>query len=1167
MFAGTSDHPSTSVRFTEWDQGEIPFDPPSPKPTYRTSAIPSGSSTVRRGAATSIQVNVDAFGNNIPGDAANEPSIAIDPTDPNRIVIGWRQFDTIESNFRQAGWAYSEDAGATWTFPGTLEPGVFRSDPVLGVSSTGVFYYFSLTEDFTCDMFASFDGGKTWPRSVPALGGDKGWMVVDTTNGPGEGNIYTTWSGDYQNFSRSNDGGATFSVPVDVRSTWGTIAVGPDSEIYAIDTWGKVSKSSNAWNSSEQPMFKSPLDSGIGRSGGYAGPNPGGLLGQPWIAVDNSTGPTRGNIYALTTTTLQGQTTDVVFAASTDGAKTWSPAKRIDNDPDLYSNYRWFGTMSVAPNGRIDVVWNDTRGRGEDNLSELYYSFSEDAGTTWSLNIPVSPVFNSHVGWPNQAKIGDYYHMVSDNDGAHLAYAATFNGEQDVYYLWLGPKARDCNENGFPDNEDVTSGRSEDCNDDGYPDECDPDCNENGHSDQCDLLQGRIVDCNRNHVLDECETADGRSPDCNGNAKPDECEGGCNANGIPDSCDIESDTSLDCNENQVPDECEVDCNDNNIPDTCDLATGTSADCNKNEIPDECDIENAVSLDCNDNQIPDECEPDCNYNGQQDDCDINQLTSGDCDRNGIPDECDKDCNGNGLPDTCDIEASPVIDCNYNESLDECDLVRFSEVQRSNVIISFERRPQYLIAADIDGDGDADVLEGGPASIQWHENLDSRGNFKVQPNPVTATFFTLAALDVSDLDGDGDLDVLTASTSEGTAAWYENTDGLGTFGSQKIITATVNFPTGVIAFDIDGDQDSDVVASGAYFGERLVWCENLDGKGAFGPARPVSQDMTASYSVFPADFDGDGDVDLLSANEQEDVVAWYENQDGLGNFGERRVVTTAIYRPRLALAADMDGDGDEDVIAQIGDGVIAWFENTDGTGIFGEPRPIDQTGRKLSTAFSTPDIDGDGDPDVLATVFETQEIVWYENNGRGMLMPPQQIGFEPHRTLISAADLDSDEDLDVMSSLSKELTLSWVENTLTSKDCNGNNTPDECDLSSGASTDCDSNEIPDACQKDMDGDVTIDVCDDDIDGDGIPNDMDACIYTSIGHSVNAEGRSRGDVDGDCIVTLNDHFFFAFCLSISGPGAPPVLNDCSEVFDFDRDGDVDLHDAQTFMSVLGS
>src|SRR5438552_4460271 len=73
------------------------------------------------GVFTSFQANVDANGNNILGDAANEPSIAVDPTDSNKMMIGWRQFDSITSDFRQGGWGYTIDAGVHWTFPGVLE--------------------------------------------------------------------------------------------------------------------------------------------------------------------------------------------------------------------------------------------------------------------------------------------------------------------------------------------------------------------------------------------------------------------------------------------------------------------------------------------------------------------------------------------------------------------------------------------------------------------------------------------------------------------------------------------------------------------------------------------------------------------------------------------------------------------------------------------------------------------------------------------------------------------------------------------------------------------------------------------------------------------------------------------------------------------------------------
>jgi hypothetical protein len=90
--------------------------------------------------------------------------------------------------------------------------------------------------------------------------------------------------------------------------------------------------------------------------------------------------------------------------------------------------------MSVAPNGRIDIIWLDTRDNPGTYLSSLYYSYSLDYGITWSLNERLSEEFDPHLGWPQQNKMGDYFDMISDNDGASIAWVGTFNGEEDVYF-------------------------------------------------------------------------------------------------------------------------------------------------------------------------------------------------------------------------------------------------------------------------------------------------------------------------------------------------------------------------------------------------------------------------------------------------------------------------------------------------------------------------------------------------------------------------------------------------------------------------------------------------------------------------------------------------------------------------------------------------------------
>ena len=182
----------------------------------------------------SLQVNVNNRGCNILGDAANEPSIAVDPTDSRKIAIGWRQFDAPEEDLREAGWAYSHDAGQTWVFQGTLDPGVWGSDPVLASDAEGRFYYVTINYD-ALRVFRSFDGGISWPLQTRAADSlvDKPWMIIDTTEGIGHGNIYiiNTWGA----YLRSIDGGESFQWARGSQVYGYTPTVGPGGRLLTAD--------------------------------------------------------------------------------------------------------------------------------------------------------------------------------------------------------------------------------------------------------------------------------------------------------------------------------------------------------------------------------------------------------------------------------------------------------------------------------------------------------------------------------------------------------------------------------------------------------------------------------------------------------------------------------------------------------------------------------------------------------------------------------------------------------------------------------------------------------------------------------------------------------------------------------------------------------------------
>jgi hypothetical protein len=441
---------------------EKPGMPPAPLGTYRLESSPRMVSPY--GAFISYQVNVDANGNNIVGDAANEPSMSVDPTDGNKIAVGWRQFDTWQSNFRQAGYGYSSDAGITWHFPGTLQAGVFRSDPVTNSDETGTFFYLSLLVNTFCgDIWRSTNGGQTWTERSPdggAHSGDKEWFTIDRTPASmGHGFQYHFWTEffacEFGGFSRSTDGGATWQTPISIPNApqWGTLDVASNGNLFigggdsGSSFW--CIRSSNAQNPGVTPTFDQITTVNMGGSLWYGPPvNPDGLAGQIFIAVDRSGGPTNNNIYMVATIRPAGFNTgtDVMFARSTDGGATFSAPHRINDDPINHSKYHWFGTLAVAPNGRIDSVWMDSRNAANNTDSQLFYSYSTDGGVTWSPNVAISQSFTPLEGWPQQNKIGDYITIVSDNTGGDVAYSATYNfnptrgqHEQDVYYVRVSP--------------------------------------------------------------------------------------------------------------------------------------------------------------------------------------------------------------------------------------------------------------------------------------------------------------------------------------------------------------------------------------------------------------------------------------------------------------------------------------------------------------------------------------------------------------------------------------------------------------------------------------------------------------------------------------------------------------------------------------------------------
>ena len=236
---------------------------------------------------------------------------------------------------------------------------------------------------------------------------------------------------------------------------------------------------------------------------------------------------------------------------------------------------------------------------------------------------------------------------------------------------------------------------------------------------------------------------------------------------------------------------------------------------------------------------------------------------------------------------------------------------------------------VYSVDLDGDGDMDVLSGSksntnPDKLVWYQNTDGAGTFGAEQIISTAVDWVQSVY-ATDLDGDGDLDVLSASYNDDKIAWYPNS-GAGTFGSQQVISSNANGAYSVYAADLDRDGDLDVL-SASFFDHNIAWYKNTDGSGTFGMEQVISTAMSGTTDVHAEDIDGDGDLDVVSASYWDGKVAWYENTDGAGTFGaQQEIISITEGKTTSVYAADMDNDGDVDVLSTSEtNNKIAWYEN--------------------------------------------------------------------------------------------------------------------------------------------------------------------------------------------------------------------------------------------------
>jgi len=179
----------------------------------------------------------------------------------------------------------------------------------------------------------------------------------------------------------------------------------------------------------------------------------------------------------------------------------------------------------------------------------------------------------------------------------------------------------------------------------------------------------------------------------------------------------------------------------------------------------------------------------------------------------------------------------------------------------------------------------------------------------------------------------------------------------------------------AFDFDQDGDKDIISGMS----SLAWWRN-DGSGNFS-RQTIDGSVTAMWSVFPVDMDGDGDYDLIISDSGNHNIAWYKNNGG----GFRKYIIESNYiNAESAAGADFDRDGDIDVVG------LSWGTDT-------EPGKITLWSNRGNESFTrteldnsfeaahkltVADMDYDGDIDIIACGSSSKSgLCWWRNDGHG------------------------------------------------------------------------------------------------------------------------------------------------------------------------------------------
>jgi hypothetical protein len=469
-----------------------------------------------------------------------------------------------------------------------------------------------------------------------------------------------------------------------------------------------------------------------------------------------------------------------------------------------------------------------------------------------------------------------------------------------------------------------------------------------------------------------------------------------------------------------------------------------------------------------------------------------------------------------------------------------------------------QPLSVAAADFTGDGLVDLLAGdaGASSVTFMQGLGG-GTFG---DPLgSQTGHVTSQVTPADINGDRILDLVAAGNGafstllgRGDGTFLEDFTMLrqdfGTLGFHDVL-------------DLDGDAVPDIAAPSQRRGEVGVF--KLTKDGAILEPRMFASAAEAIL-VRIGDVDADGLPDLVVGGLYLHVHLGL----GSGRFRDGGEVPLADFDALRNLElADLDADGDLEIVAVMYGGIALFSRSAEGT--FSQQAFL-SNGRGSST-LEVSDLDGDGILDMHAVLTEREHVAMLRGRADGTFLEPVgfHVGFQPWD--LALADLDGDGRSDAAAARAPyHLTPQFrglavlLNETVppSSPDCNHNGTPDVCDLSGGSSADIDRDGIPDECLPDCDGDripdahaarsgivpdVDLDgrpdACERDCDGNGVPDDhqIDSGDSTDVDRNL-VPDACQPDCDQD-LVPDGYAIDIGSVLDLDGNGSPdPCDPDCN-------------------------